>query len=245
MSVLFNRGESGAFIVSFLRVPRAAVVALLINPCLTWSAWAAGGAYAVDDSEIGEAGTCAVDTWASVSDDGNRVLVAAPACVFEFLPMVEWELQAQHHRQSGESGNHLGGQTKIALVPIDDFGVGIALVAGAGHSLRDDHVSDIFVNVPFTLEPIESLRLNLNIGWRSDEIVERDFLSWGAGLAWTATPTLTIIAEYFGENEGIPAWQAGPRLTVLDGALDLDLVAGQNITGVRANWLTLGVTAHF
>lgn len=159
--------------------------------------------------------------------------------------MVEWGLQVQHSRESGEHANELGGQAKIALIPIDRFGVGVALTAGVGYGLREDRVSGNFVNVPVTIDPTDSLRVNINVGWDHDDIAQQDFLTWGAGAEWQIAPDLTLIGEVFGENEGRAGWQAGPRLSVLDGAVDLDLIAGQNLTGLRANWLTIGLTARF
>jgi hypothetical protein len=218
-------------------------VAWTVSPA-KW-AWAAGGAYVVDDAEVGPAGECKADSWASLSDQRDQVFVAAPACVFAGLPTVEWGLQLQHMREAGVHDNALGAHAKIALLPIEQFGLGIALTAGLGYGLRDDRLTGGFVNLPATLEPIEDLRVNVNLGWRHDETGQRDFATWGIGAEWRVTAGLTMIGEVFGENEGQPGWQAGPRLSLLDGAVDLDLIAGQNIAGLRGDWITHGVTARF
>ena len=57
-------------------------------------------------------------------------------------------------------------------------------------------------------------------------------------------PSLTLIAERYGQRGGEQAWQAGPRLHI-GHALDLDLILGQHLTDRRDRWLTTGVTLRF
>jgi len=41
-----------------------------------------GGAYYVDDAEIGKVGSCEIESWSSFAANGDRISVFSPACVF-------------------------------------------------------------------------------------------------------------------------------------------------------------------
>jgi hypothetical protein len=40
-----------------------------------------GGAYYVDDAEIGKPGSCEIESWSSFAANGDRIAVFSPACV--------------------------------------------------------------------------------------------------------------------------------------------------------------------
>jgi hypothetical protein len=57
--------------------------------------------------------------------------------------------------------------------------------------------------------------------------------------------SLTLrIAERYGQQGAEQAWQAGPRFH-LGERIDVDVVAGRNLTGERDRWLTTGATLRF
>ena len=59
---------------------------------------AAGGAYAVDDVEVGTPGSCKIETWGSFADNRDWIGVMSPACVVSLLKPVELTAQASRFR---------------------------------------------------------------------------------------------------------------------------------------------------
>ena len=50
-------------------------------PALPAFAARLGGAYYVDDAEIGKVGSCEIESWSSFATSGDRIAVFSPACV--------------------------------------------------------------------------------------------------------------------------------------------------------------------
>jgi hypothetical protein len=48
-----------------------------------------GGAYYVDDAEIGKPGSCEIESWSSFAANGDRIAVFSPACVLNLGRPVE------------------------------------------------------------------------------------------------------------------------------------------------------------
>ena len=225
-----------------LRNSAAALAVLLL---IAGPAWAAGGPYVVDDSEIGDPGDCKVETWGSRSDTSDNLGVVSPACVFTALPMLELGLNAQRGRAGGAYETLVGPKMKASLVPIDQFGVGIGFMASAGYSTTQDRADSVLAFIPFTVTPVEELRLNLNLGWAWDRAAHRHFATGGVGAEWQMHPRLALIGEVYGQDAGRWAKQIGLRPTVIEKLLDLDLVYGRNIDGARSNWFTFGAIVKF
>ena len=119
-------------------------------------------------------------------------------------------MQLQRTREAGAHVDELGGKAKIALVPIDRFGIGLALTAGLSYGLRDDRINGGFVALPVTVTPTDDTRLSLNLGWRHDPVAQRDYAIWGGAAEWAVTSCLALLGEVFGESEGRPRWQGWP-----------------------------------
>jgi hypothetical protein len=99
-------------------------------------------------------------------------------------------------------------------------------------------------------EPLGPVRLDLNLGFMLFEEVfraheQRDFLAYGAALAWPARPALSLVAEVHGRaGDGMPGAdqsaevRAGLRLGLgrlkADAALRRGLCAGDGTWGVTA-----------
>src|SRR6266508_453828 len=58
-----------------------AVLTFLFAPLAQAFAARLGGAYYVDDAEIGKAGSCEIESWSSFAASGHRIAVFSPACV--------------------------------------------------------------------------------------------------------------------------------------------------------------------
>src|SRR5438128_2595177 len=68
---------------------------------------AAGGAFAVDDSEVGKPGECKVESWVSFAGNSDFIAASAPACVVNLGRPVELGVQVQRTRSDGEWGTGL------------------------------------------------------------------------------------------------------------------------------------------
>jgi hypothetical protein len=210
----------------------------------TGPALAAGGAYAVDDAEVGKPGDCKVEMWGSFADNQNRIGVVQPACVFDIFRPVELSAQFLRFRAEGEWGTDLAIKGKTNIIPVEVGQVGLGFIAGAAFDLLTGDNTAIFATVPLTYQPIEPVKLNLNAGVSWDRIEDRAFFLWGAGIDWTPAERLMLTAEIFGAGQNDPRFQAGIRLTPKEW-FDIDLIYGRNITGEDANWITVGLTVRF
>jgi hypothetical protein len=65
------------------------LVLLFFVPALPAFAARLGGAYYVDDAEIGKVGSCEIESWSSFAASGDRIAVFSPACVVKLGAPVE------------------------------------------------------------------------------------------------------------------------------------------------------------
>ncbi|QIH08433.1 MULTISPECIES: hypothetical protein [unclassified Pseudomonas] len=229
----------------FLAITAGATATL----ALCSKAQAAGGAYVVDNGGINAPGECNVDLWyqADRRQGSNHNSVLVPACTFSQLPGVQLgaALQRQETDEHGET--QLSPQVKLALLDRDDLGLQLALAGSAHWALNRSHSFDGGdLSLPLTFSPSDALHLNLSTGWSHayDDGQQHHRWTWGTGVEYELLPSLTLIAERYGQRGGEQAWQAGPRLHI-GHALDLDLILGQHLTDQRDRWLTTGVTLRF
>jgi hypothetical protein len=91
----------------------AVVASLLIIPLASVSqALAArlGGAYYVDDAEIGKLGSCEFESWSSFAANGDRIAVFSPACVVNFGTPIELGTNIVNLRSDGRGTRSLRSQ---------------------------------------------------------------------------------------------------------------------------------------
>jgi opacity protein-like surface antigen len=141
----------------------------------------------------------------------------------------------------------LSPQFKAQIFSREDLGLELALAGSTHFAFNRAHAFDgVDLNLPFTYQPFETLRLNLNAGWTHayDDGEQNHRWTWGTGVEYDLARSLTLIAERYGQQGGEQAWQAGPRLHVGE-RIDVDLVVGRNLTGERDQWLTTGATLRF
>jgi hypothetical protein len=210
-------------------------------------AWAAGGAFQVDDVEVGEVGACKVESWASFAGNTDFIGVVSPACVANLGRPVELNASFARFRSGGDWGSVLVTKGKTNLIPVEPNKVGLALIAGTAFDLVNRNVNGVFVNVPLTWQLHEQFRVNLNGGWFWDPSVDQHVASWGAGFEWNFVKPLTLIGEVFGFAGGPnpePRFQLGLRYTPIE-TLDIDVIYGRNLTGEQAHWITVGLNVRF
>ena len=222
--------------------------------------YAADGAFAVDDVEVGKPGECKIESWASAATNHDFTAVTSPACVVKLGIPVELGAQLQRSRGDGVWGTSGTLKAKTNLIPVENHPFGLGISGGSTWDLITGAHTGGFINVPVTFQIQEKLRINVNGGWLYDNAAKIHYLTWGAGLEWNFVKPLTLIGEVYGQAGRLsavgkdeapapnsirePRTQIGLRVTPQDN-VDLDLIWGHNITGENAQWLTLGVNLRF
>jgi hypothetical protein len=83
-----NRLGQGGALACFAAFASALILFLLSSPPEAAAA-RLGGAYYVDDAEIGKLGSCEIESWSSFAANGDRIAVFSPACVLNLGVPVE------------------------------------------------------------------------------------------------------------------------------------------------------------
>ncbi|MBK5437863.1 hypothetical protein JFV30_13855 [Pseudomonas sp. TH32] len=213
------------------------------------NAYAAGGSYVVDDGAINAPGECNVDAWftANRHDGSTHSETLAPACTSTAIPWLQWTAAVSRANHDGEGETQVNPQLKAQLWAREDLGLELAASAGVHYALNRQHSFDgADLNVPFTWQPMEALRLNFNAGWSHayNDGDQTHRPTWGTGFEYTLADSLTLIAERYGQQGGDQAWQAGPRVHIGKN-VDVDLVVGRSLIGDQHQWLTTGATFRF
>lgn len=238
-------------------LPGLALLLLTLKP---ETGLAAGGAFAVEDAEIGKPGDCKVESWASFATNHNLVAVTSPACVVNFgMPV---EVGGQFERSRADSVWETTGvlKGKANLIPVEGHAFGLAIMGGGIWDLRTGASNGGFINVPVTFQVRENVRINLNGGWHYDRADRTHSAIWGASVEWNFVKPVTLIAEVYGEYGNLPLAeegeaptaratrepraQIGLRITPHDN-VDIDLIWGHNIRGENAHWMTVGLNLRF
>lgn len=231
----------------------AASLAVALLSAAPSPAYAAGGAFVVDDSEIAKVGDCKVESWVSSADNREFIASSTPACVFNIFQPVELGAQFQRVRFDGEWGTAMILKAKTPMIPVDPGNIGLAVSGGNAIDLVTGEYLGAFVNVPVSLKFGEQWRVNLNVGSLYDNPHNLLWLTWGGGFEWNFVKPLTLLGEVFGQvghNDPLhPAFsslraQLGLRYTPIE-SMDVDVIYGRNISGVDANWITVGLNVRF
>jgi hypothetical protein len=224
------------------------------------AAHAAGGAFVVDDVEIGKPGDCKVESWAQVSSGHDFAAVTSPACVLNLGIPVEVGASFSRSRSGGEWTTAAGPKAKINIVPAETGKLGVGIAGSAGWNLGNGQYIGNLIYVPVTYQVNDDFRINLNGGWSYDGGTRLSAAYWGAGFEWNFVKPVTLIGEVFGmygalppveegdppANRSIrePRTQLGLRFTPQK-SFDIDLIYGHNIGGENAHWMTLGLNVRF
>ena len=207
-----------------------------------------GGAYYVDDAEIGKVGSCEIESWSSFAANGDRISVFSPACVFNLGPPVELGTNLVNLRSDGEGDSIATLTGKTVPIPIGRTGFGLAISGAVVYDPLNRTGNGLIVNVPVTFDVSKQLRVNLNVG--AQYYFNGDphglFATAGAGVSWNFVPQWSVISEVFalmGPGESNPRFQSGLRYSPTKD-IDCDLIYGHNLTGEGANWITVALTVR-
>jgi hypothetical protein len=230
------------------RAPALALFLMLLLPIPQALGARLGGAYYVDDAEIGKVGSCEIESWSSFAANGDRIAVFSPACVFNLGPPVELGTNLLNLRSEGEGDSIATLTAKTVPIPIGQTGFGLAISGAVVYDPRDRTGSGLIVNVPVTFDFSKQLRFNVNFG--AQYYVNGDphglFATAGAGVSWNFVPQWSVISEVFalmGPGQSNPRFQSGLRYSPTKD-VDCDLIYGRNLTGEGANWVTVALTVR-
>ena len=228
-----------------------AATAAILGALPAGAARAATGAYAVDAADIGEAGSCKVESWLSSASNTDFVAVANPSCVVNSFQPVELSMFTSRARSDGEWSNTIQPKAKTNIVPTGIGKVGFSIYAGGSFDALTGENRSAFAVIPATYRLSETMRINVNGGWLWDRSADRHYLLYGIGFDWKFTETLQWTIEAFGQagqsdtpSVVQPRFQTGVRYRPNE-IFSVDLIYGRNITGENANWITLGTTIRF
>jgi hypothetical protein len=212
---------------------------------------AANGAYAVDAADVGEAGSCKVESWLQAATNTDFAAVANPSCVVDVFRPVELSLQTVRSRSDGDWNTSIAPKAKWNIAPTGIGRLGVAFSAGGVFDVMTGENLAAFAVVPATFRLSETTRINLNAGWVWDRTADRHFLIYGLGFDWKLTDTLQWTIETFGQagrsdtpSVVRPRFQTGMRYRP-DDIFSVDVIYGRNISGENANWITIGTTIRF
>jgi hypothetical protein len=209
---------------------------------------AAGGAYAIDDADIGKSGSCQNEAWASYSTHHDFLSVESPACVVTIGLPVEITALYQRARTAHEWATTGGIQAKAVPINNDRIAVSWAFGYAKDFTLQRDLA---FANFPVTWKFGQDFRIHSNIGWLHDGRVEINYATGGVGFDWDFTKRFSLMGEVYIQGGRAtmfrpatePRTQLGLRFIPIP-TVDIDVISGQNLTGRGAHWITLGLTVR-
>jgi hypothetical protein len=228
---------------------RAALAALVwAAVCLAPDAWAArlGGAYYVDDAEIGKVGSCEIETWSSFASNADRISVFSPACVFNLGVPVELGTNIVNTRSDGDPGLPISLTAKTVPLPIGSGPFGLAIAGAVVYDNINHSATGAILNVPITFDFGKTFRFNVNVGAQYNQDPNTLYLTGGAGFSWNFVKQWSFISEVFaivGPGQSNPRFQSGIRYSP-NKDVDWDVIYGRNLTGEGANWITLALTVR-
>lgn len=214
---------------------------------------AAGTAYNVDTSEVAEG--CKLEAWSSFAKNRDLLAAFSGACGLNLYNPTELAMQFDRSRSDSDWASAITPKVKIKLKESDIGVFGLAVSTfGTFDAATGENTSFTFL-VPSTIRLSSQARVNFNLGYMRDRLLQRDFFAYGAGIDirtqqnnWIAT------AEVFGYAGNIddttarsvarPRAQLGLRWRPID-AWSADILYGRNLNGENSHWITFATAYRF
>lgn len=222
---------------------------LLVLPALGLAAAPAraSGPYVVDDAAITPPGEGQVETWVSLTGRGHAFHFL-PATTLKAIPFLEWTLGLDTGRFDGARSTGLTLQAKalFGAEPESAGDIGFAASGAVRFGLDGEGATDLTVNTITTVALTDALLLHGNLGFNRNRLDRVSELTWGARAEAAVIPDrLAVHGEVFGTSMSRAGVQLGLRPTILDGAMDLELIYSRNLGDERQSWATLGLALRF
>src|SRR5262245_11772870 len=222
-------------------------------PWLADESRAANNADAVDAADIGETGSCKIESWLSSATNTDFSAVANPSCVVDPLKLkpVELSLLTNPAKSDGEWSTSFAPKAKVNFVPTGIGKLGVSFYATGTFDAVAGETRTVAAVIPATYRLSETIRININGGWLWDRTTDRHLALYGIGFDWKFTNSLQWTIGAFGQAGSAdtpstvrPRFQTGMRYRPSE-IFSLDVIFGHNITGEGASWLTIGTTIRF
>ncbi|MDB5702452.1 MAG: hypothetical protein JWL66_2651 [Sphingomonadales bacterium] len=207
------------------------------------SAWAAGGAHVVDDSEVETPGSCHVETSVARLQANAALAVISPACTPELLPNLELGFSAAYNATTGHTNLAIGPAIKWQLRS-SSSGLGFAIDASLAWGSANHRIENASFIVPISVPLGEGLTANLDAGtvWARADVRAAGFL--GAQLVWQERTDLGLMMETFDRTGGAVGVQSGVRWNPNPNT-DFDLLVSHEFDGSAHANATVGLTKRF
>jgi hypothetical protein len=149
--------------LSLARQRALAILIIVLAPSPQALAARLGGAYYVDDAEIGKPGSCEIESWGSFALNRDHIAVFSPACVVNLGGPVELGTNLVNLRSQGEKDSLVSLTAKAVPIPIpsNHVGFGMAIAGAVVYDPLDRTGSGIILNIPVTYDFSERLRFNV------------------------------------------------------------------------------------
>lgn len=213
---------------------------------------AAGTAYNVDTSEVGDG--CKVEAWTSIAKNHDAIASFAPSCSLQLHRPTEFAFQFDRAKASGEWASAITPKIKIKLKDSDVGVFGLAITSNATFDTATGENSQVTVLVPATVRFSNVARLNLNAGITHDRFLDRNFFAYGAGIDFRTPQNNWIVTfEVFGlagngdnidPNIVRPRGQVGVRWRPIE-VWSMDILYGRNLYGENSQWITFATAYRF
>jgi hypothetical protein len=133
---------------------------ILLSVATEASAARLGGAYYVDDAEIGKLGSCEIESWSSFAANGDRIAVFSWACVLNLGAPVELGTNIVNLRSGGQGDTIVTITAKTVPIPIGPSGFGLAIAGAVIYDPTHHNDNGAIVNIPVSFDLSKNLRLN-------------------------------------------------------------------------------------
>jgi hypothetical protein len=117
-----------------------------------------------------------------------------------------------HARASGESASGLLVGGKTWLIELGDSSPGVSVGYGltASKAPGDSWQHDTSYLTLIGTQPLgKGLLLHGNLGYARSQVARQNSTTWAVGAEWSASESVNLIAETFGDDRGKPAWSVG------------------------------------
>jgi hypothetical protein len=151
--------------LSLARQRALATLIIVLAPAPQVLAARLGGAYYVDDAEIGKPASCEIESWGLFALNRDHIAVFSPACVVNLGGPVELGTNLVNLRSQGKKDSLVSLTAKPVPIPIpsNHVGFGMAFAGAVVYDPLDRTGSGIILNIPITYDFSERFRFNVNL----------------------------------------------------------------------------------
>jgi hypothetical protein len=195
-----------------------------------------------DDARIVDPRSCQLESFYKHNADGHEAW-ALPGC----NPFGNLELTIGGNRMTGpEPESHLIVQGKTVIRVVEPNNWGLALAAGAVDTTSPGNTrrfGTLYAYAPLTFSVADDRFLfHLNAGVERDRSASETRFTWGVANETVLTSRIALVAETFGNDRENPFWQAGARVWIVPGRVQIDATrGGQFRAGGDGLWWSIGL----